>query len=63
MSQPPDFPSPSPSPKPRYQISAPRLGRSQMLALLREAGVPETEARRWIDAELALAAEPAMARG
>jgi hypothetical protein len=37
------------TPKPRYQISTPRLSPVLMLAILREAGVPESEARRWID--------------
>jgi hypothetical protein len=45
------------SPKPRYQISAPRLSPALMLAILREAGVPESEARRWIDDDTALAVD------
>ncbi|HEU4578740.1 MAG TPA: hypothetical protein VFS67_10835 [Polyangiaceae bacterium] len=45
------------SPKPRYQISTPRLSAALMLALLREAGVPESEARRRIDSDPTLAAD------
>jgi hypothetical protein len=45
------------SPKPRYQISTPRLSATLMLALLREAGVPESEARRRIDGDPTLAVE------
>ena len=47
------------SPKPRYQISAPRLSPTLMLAILREAGVPESEARRWIDDDATLAVDAA----
>lgn len=48
---------PSLSPKPRYQISTPRLSAALMLALLREAGVPESEARRRIDGDPTLAVD------
>jgi hypothetical protein len=47
------------SPKPRYQISTPRLSAALMLAILREAGVPESEARRWIDDDATLAVDAA----
>jgi len=50
---------PSPSPKPRYQISAPQLSRSQVLALLLEAGLPEQEALRRIQSDRALTVESA----
>jgi len=53
MSQQPQ--SQAPSTKPRHQVSTPRLSPSQMLAILREAGVPEHEAQRWIDADPSLA--------
>jgi hypothetical protein len=33
----------------------PRLTHEQMVAILREGGVPETEARRWVDREARLA--------
>jgi hypothetical protein len=49
----------APSTKPRHQISTPRLSPSQMLAILREAGVPEHDAQRWIDADPSLAADAA----
>jgi hypothetical protein len=49
----------APSPKPRYQISMPRLSPPEMLAILREAGVPEHEARRWIGDDPTLASEAA----
>ena len=35
----------------------PRLTQSQMLAILCESGVPESEARRWIERDAALASE------
>ena len=47
------------STKPRYEISTPRLSAALMLAILREAGVPESEARRWIDDDATLAADSA----
>ena len=34
--------------KPRFEMMMPRLTHSQMLAILRESGVPENEARSWI---------------
>jgi hypothetical protein len=33
----------------------PRLTHAQMLAILREGGVPESEARRWVDREATIA--------
>ena len=45
------------SPKPRYQISTPRLSPVLMLAILREAGVPESEARRWINDDASLSVD------
>jgi hypothetical protein len=33
----------------------PRLTHSQMLAILRESGVPENDARRWIEHDATLA--------
>lgn len=35
----------------RSEVMMPRLTRSQMLAILCESGVPESEARRWIERE------------
>jgi hypothetical protein len=40
--------------KPRPEMVMPRLTPSQMLAILRESGVPENEARRWIDRDMTL---------
>jgi len=57
MSQQPQFQAPSN--KPRHQISTLRLSASQMLAILREAGVPEQEAQRWIDADPSLTSDAA----
>ena len=45
------------STKPRYEISTPRLSAALMLAILREAGVPESEARRRIDGDPTLAVD------
>lgn len=42
---------------PRIEMMMPRLTHEQMLAILRESGVPESEARRWIDREARLALE------
>ena len=44
----------APSTKPRHQINTPQLSPSEMLAILRESGVPEHEAQRLIDASLAV---------
>lgn len=57
MSQQPQFQATST--KPRHQISTPRMSASQMLAILREAGVPEHEAQRWIDADPSFAVDAA----
>jgi len=57
MSQQPQFQAPTT--KPRHQISTLQVSPSQMLAILREAGVPEQEAQRWIDADPSLAADTA----
>jgi hypothetical protein len=40
---------------PRLEMMMPRLTHEQMLAILRESGVPENEARRWVDREARLA--------
>lgn len=37
------------------RMEMPRLAHDQMLAILRESGVPESEARRWVDREASLA--------
>jgi hypothetical protein len=57
MSQQPQFQTPSK--KPRHQIRTLRLSPSEMLAILREAGVPENEAQRWIDADPSFAVDAA----
>jgi len=49
--------SQTPSTKPRHQINTLRVSPSEMLAILREAGVPEHEAQRLIDAESSLAVD------
>lgn len=41
---------------PRLEMM-PRLPHDQMLAILRESGVPESEARRWVEREAKLALE------
>jgi hypothetical protein len=41
----------------------PRLTHEQMLAILRESGVPENEARRWVDREARLALDAAAGAG
>ena len=43
------------APRSRFDVM-PRLTHEQMLAILRESGVPESEARRWVAHEAALAA-------
>ena len=43
--------------KPRPEIAMPRLTYSHMLAILRESGVPENEARRWLAHDASLAAD------
>ena len=40
---------------PRFEMGMPRLTHEQMLAILREGGVPESEARRWVEREARLA--------
>jgi hypothetical protein len=42
---------------PRLEMMMPRLTHEQMLAILRESGVPESDARRWVDREARLALE------
>jgi hypothetical protein len=42
---------------PRLEMVMPRLTHEQMLAILREGGVPESEARRWVDREARLAGD------
>lgn len=39
----------------RSEMVMPRLTHEQMLAILREGGVPESDARRWVDREARLA--------
>lgn len=41
--------------KPRLEMVMPRLTHEQMLAILRESGVPESDARRWVEREVRLA--------
>jgi hypothetical protein len=41
---------------PRLEVM-PQLTHDQMLAILRESGVPESEARRWVEREARLALE------
>jgi hypothetical protein len=41
--------------KPRLETGMPRLTHEQMLAILRESGVPESDARRWVEREARLA--------
>lgn len=40
--------------KPRLEMVMPRLSQEQMLAILREGGVPESDARRWVEREAKL---------
>lgn len=42
---------------PRFEMGMPRLTHEQMLAILREGGVPEGDARRWVEREARLAPE------
>jgi hypothetical protein len=42
---------------PRLEMIMPQLSHDQMLAILRESGVPESEARRWVEREARLALE------
>lgn len=42
---------------PRLEMVMPRLTHEQMLAILRESGVPESEARRWVDREARLSSD------
>lgn len=44
---------------PHPVLEMPRLTHEQMLAILRESGVPESEARRWVDREARLALDAA----
>lgn len=48
-------PHPDPQRAMRSEMVMPRLTHEQMLAILREGGVPESEARRWVDREARLA--------
>ena len=41
--------------KRRLEMAMPRLTHEQMLAILRESGVPESDARRWVEREVRLA--------
>lgn len=52
----PAYPDP-PRVMPRVEMVMPRLTHDQMLAILRESGVPESEARRWVAREAMLALE------
>jgi hypothetical protein len=45
--------------KPRIEMVMPRLTQEQMLAILREGGVPESDARRWVEREAKLARDMA----
>ena len=47
----------------RFEMVPPRLTHEQMLAILREGGVPESEARRWVDREARLALDASTGRG
>jgi hypothetical protein len=47
-----------PRAKARPEMVMPKLTHSQMLAILREGGVPEEEARRLIDRDATLALDP-----
>jgi hypothetical protein len=49
--------------KPRPAMVMPRLTHSQMLAILRESGVPENEARCWIERDLTLALDASEGEG
>lgn len=40
---------------PRLEMAMPQLTHEQMFAILCESGVPENEARRWVDREARLA--------
>lgn len=40
---------------PLLEMVMPRLTHEQMLAILRESGVPESDARRWVEREAKLA--------
>ena len=40
---------------PGLDMGMPRLTHEQMLAILREGGVPESDARRWVEREAGLA--------
>jgi len=46
--------------KPRPTMVMPQLTRSQMLAILRESGVPESDARSWIERDWTLAGDAAV---
>jgi hypothetical protein len=41
----------------------PRLTHEQMLAILRESGVPESDARRWVEHEARLAHDTSAGEG
>jgi hypothetical protein len=46
---------------PRLEMMMPRLTHDQMLAILRESGVPDSEARRWVEREARLALDASAA--
>jgi hypothetical protein len=52
-----------PRAKPRPEMVMPRLTHAQMLAILRESGVPENEARHWIEHDPALALDVSTGEG
>jgi hypothetical protein len=52
-----DRPYTNPARGQRLEMIMPRLTQSQMLAILRESGVPESDARRWIEHDPALAGD------
>jgi len=49
--------------KPRLGIVMPRLTHEQMLAILRESGVPDSDARRWVEHEARLARDVSAGEG
>ena len=55
-------PYPHPEQVRRVEMMMPRLTHEQMLAILRESGVPESEARRWVDREARLARDASAGR-
>jgi hypothetical protein len=55
--------SDQPRAKARPAMVMPRLPHSQMLAILRESGVPENDARRWIEHDATLALDVSSSEG